>query len=65
MKGNFGYLSPEPCRVCKGHVNNQQHPTLGFVVCELHQETPPHKIPPLPRLQKKDPDFLKWPPTVS
>lgn len=38
---NFGYSSTLPCRVCRGHNNNQMDPHFGYVVCEVHQDVPP------------------------
>lgn len=52
MKGKFGYLTFEPCRVCWKVNNNQMEPHYGYVVCEEHQKVPPYKIPPLDRNRK-------------
>jgi len=49
MNLRFGFLSPDPCRVCGGFKNNQMEPRYGYVVCEDHQHVPPARIPPMPR----------------
>lgn len=54
MRGRFGYLSSDPCRVCSTVApSNQMHPRYGYVVCADHQVTPVDRIPPLPRKKKK------------
>jgi hypothetical protein len=49
MNLRFGFLSPDPCRVCGRFKNNQMEPRYGYVVCEDHQHVPPARIPPMPR----------------